>query len=892
MLTLVIGVALFSTTAFADASFNSPGLMPTVTVTNATTQPCNRGPIDGCWKSSTTAKPGDIIAVQVYFKNTSNEVAKNVTIGVQPSRNGTYVSFGGGVMATNAPAARGSASATLSQVETITNMPQNGPYQANWYPSASSGPLPVNTDQLFGDGFPVGNMNPGSQGVLVVRFMVNGTVTPPGPTCSINNFSASPVTIALGHSSVLTWNTSNCDYVSVSTVGSNLATDGSTTVSPTNTTTYTLTAYPGGKTATATVTVTNTPPSNVCSVNSFNATPSTIQSGNSSVLKWVTTNCTSVSIAGIGSALPANGSQVVSPANTTTYTLTAYPGGQTVSTTVTVTNPQPNACSINSFTANPSSIVTGGSSNLIWNTTNCTYVNISSLGNNLAADGSQTVYPNNTTTYTLSAFPNGGTATVTVTVNNGNNSCIINSFNANPSSIQTGGSSNLSWDTTNCTYVNISGLGQLSNDGNQTVYPYATTTYTLTAYPGGQTSQATVTVNNNNNNYCSINSFYVDSNSISQGQTTTLHWSTSGSNGVYITGFGSEPANGSISISPYQSTTYTLTLNGSNCTGGGSQSVYVTVNQNNNNNPGYSQPQAITTVASVLSSYSAQLNGIAVPNTTYGGTSAWFEYGTNTSLGNRTDTQTVNSNGTYPYSANISGLAPGGTYYYRAAVQNQGGTAYGSVVPFSTPSAQTTYVPPTRVIVQTRTVTANNGTIVKSQASLFKLEVNSDYDHMCIGGTIDYTVNYQNISSQVLQNSILRITFPGELTYAAASQGSYDVTDRTLTLVLGDVQPGEMGSVTVHAQVNNQAVQGKLAVITATMVYTNPASHAQENAIAYSLITVSNDCPSVLGASVFGFGSFLPQTLLAWLLLILVILALIVLARSLSKKKEEPARTV
>ncbi|MDB5254889.1 MAG: hypothetical protein JWL92_265, partial [Candidatus Nomurabacteria bacterium] len=65
---------------------------------------------------------------------------------------------------------------------------------------------------------------------------------------------------------------------------------------------------------------------------------------------------------------------------------------------------------------------------------------------------------------------------------------------------------------------------------------------------------------------------------------------------------------------------------------------------------------------------------------------------------------------------------------------------------------------------------------------------------------------------------------------------------------------------------------------------------AQENAIAYSLITISNDCPAVLGASVFGFGGFLPTTLLGWLLLILIILALIVLARMLYRKNEQ--RTV
>jgi uncharacterized repeat protein (TIGR01451 family) len=660
-LTLVIGITLFSATAFADASLNNPGQMPTVTVTNATTQPCNFGSIDGCWKSSTTASPGDIIAVHLYFKNTSNETANGVTLSVKPSRSGVNVSFSGGVAATNAPRSVGGASVTLTQEQTITNMSQSGPYQADWYSSINSGPQPVNTDELFGSGFPIGNLAPGQQGVLVVRFMVNGTATPtPGNSCVINNFSANPQSINLGSSSVLTWNTSNCTSVSITQVGTNLGTSNNGyTVTPTNTTTYTLTAYPGGATATATVTV---------------------------------------------------------------------------------------------------------------------------------------------------------------------------------------------------------------NTGNGPVY----------------------------NNTCAINSFYVDSNSINPGQTTLLHWTTTGSNSVYITGFGTEPASGYLSISPYTSTNYTLTLNGSNCNGNTSQSVSVTVNSQQYYNNNNAQPQAITTVASVSGSYAAQLNGIAVPNASYGTTNAWFEYGSTPSLGNRTDYQNVaGTSGSFPYSANISGLAPGRTYYYRAVVQNQGGIAYGSVVQFNTPNTGV-YVPPTRVVyvqptvnrVASSTVT-RTGLVAQSQPSLFKLDVNSNADHMCVGGTIQYTVNYQNISTQDLQNTVLRITFPGELTYASSSQGSYDVTDRTLTISLGDVQPGQQGSVTVTAQVNNQAAIGKLAVITATIVYTNPVSHAQEQAIAYSLITVSNDCPSVLGASVFGFGGFLPTTLLGWLLLILIILALVVLARSLYHKREE-----
>lgn len=70
---------------------------------------------------------------------------------------------------------------------------------------------------------------------------------------------------------------------------------------------------------------------------SLTASPSTIDSGGSSTLRWQTANATSVSIDGIGAVQP-NGTQQVSPSATTTYTLTAKGdgGNQTATATVTV----------------------------------------------------------------------------------------------------------------------------------------------------------------------------------------------------------------------------------------------------------------------------------------------------------------------------------------------------------------------------------------------------------------------------------------------------------------------------------------------------------------------------------------------------------------------------
>ena len=72
------------------------------------------------------------------------------------------------------------------------------------------------------------------------------------------------------------------------------------------------------------------------------------------------------------------------------------------------------------------------------------------------------------------------------------------SFSANPTAIEKGQSSTLSWTTTNATNVSIDqGIGDVSTSGSRSVSPSVSTTYTLTAKgPGGtkeETARVTVT---------------------------------------------------------------------------------------------------------------------------------------------------------------------------------------------------------------------------------------------------------------------------------------------------------------------------------------------------------------------------------------------------------------
>ena len=155
----------------------------------------------------------------------------------------------------------------------------------------------------------------------------------------------------------------------------------------------------------------------VASITSFVANPSTITAGASVALAGIFSN-------GVGVITPGNlaatsGVAVgVSPTTTTTYTLTVTPsGGTPVTATVTVTvNPAPP--SITSFVASPATITAGQSSSLTGVFANG--VGVITPGNLAATSGTAvTVSPATTTTYTLTVTPPTGTAitkTATVTV--------------------------------------------------------------------------------------------------------------------------------------------------------------------------------------------------------------------------------------------------------------------------------------------------------------------------------------------------------------------------------------------------------------------------------------------------------------------------------------------
>jgi len=87
-------------------------------------------------------------------------------------------------------------------------------------------------------------------------------------------------------------------------------------------------------------------------------------------------------------------------------------------------------------------------------------------------------------------------------------------------------------------------------------------------------------------------------------------------------------------------------------------------------------PVSLTDQATSATNGSAVLNGYVNPSGQ--ATTAWFEWGTNSSFGNTTTPQNVgNGTSTLHFSAQINGVVTSVIHYFRAVAQNPSGTSYG-----------------------------------------------------------------------------------------------------------------------------------------------------------------------------------------------------------------------
>ena len=556
-------------TANADSLSISPGV-GTVTGTSVSVSPAN----------TTT-----------YTLTATNSV-KSVTATVKVTVRGTPTTVSGAISASPNPCAiaAGKYTCTSTISWTVQNtsrvrvvVSRNGG-RASIFATATGGDsqsaswireAPANTYK-----FSLYDYTGGSLGALLDSVTVTGRREP-----TISYFTVSPTSINSGGSATLLWSTANADSVSIDQGIGTVSARGSLKVSPTSTTTYTLTATNTVKTVTATdkVTVRGTKPAPT--ISSFTASPASIDKGKSATLSWSAANADSLSISpGVGTV---TGTSVkVSPTSTTTYTLTATNAVKSVTATVKVTvrgtTPAP---TISSFTATPSTIASGESSTLKWKTSDADTLSITP-GIGTLTDTLRRLYairplrvsPTSTTTYTLTATNTikSVTATVKVTVGAPRISGTISSATLNPCAIEEGAdtcAATIQWTVKNTklvkVYVSANGdaatlFATATGDGRRKASgikgspnKYVFSLYDYTGdVRGALLGSVTVT-----GRRVPTGTFTASPTTIDQGKSATLSWSTANADTVFISpGVGSVNASGTVKVSPNSTTTYTLNV--------------------------------------------------------------------------------------------------------------------------------------------------------------------------------------------------------------------------------------------------------------------------------------------------------------------------------------------
>jgi hypothetical protein len=238
-----------------------------------------------------------------------------------------------------------------------------------------------------------------------------------GPLPVIGSFTATPAAVTAGKSSTLQWSVTGAAAISIDQGIGTVTGTGSKSVTPSQTTTYTLTAQNAGGgmvTAQAKVTVVPLP-----TIDSFTASPATISAGSSATLLAIFHDGSAASISrGVGNVTSGSGAStgpLTTPASYT-YTLTVTnAAGDSVTKDASVTVvPLP---TITSFTADATSIPIGNSTNLTATFANGTGAIDHDIGSVTSGVGVNTGVLADATTYTLTVTNTAGdSATQQLTV--------------------------------------------------------------------------------------------------------------------------------------------------------------------------------------------------------------------------------------------------------------------------------------------------------------------------------------------------------------------------------------------------------------------------------------------------------------------------------------------
>ncbi|MFC1775274.1 hypothetical protein ACFLY0_00220 [Patescibacteria group bacterium] len=275
-------------------------------------------------------------------------------------------------------------------------------------------------------------------------------------------------------------------------------------------------------------------------------------------------------------------------------------------------------------------------------------------------------------------------------------------------------------------------------------------------------------------------------------------------------------------------------------------------------------PEAITNLAINIGQTSARLNGLAIV-TGNQFTNGWFEYGRTQSLGNRTSSEGLGTAPSMSFKYSMFGLSSNTTYYYRAVVQNNNGTDYGDILTFRTNSVIVTPPPSTKV----RAVS-----IEKELENLSNPNGNDVSVEALRGDLVRFTITVENTGDYKLEDVDIKDRVPYYLEFANAEDENTNDPQREVVWFVGDMLPGDREEVTLDMIVTAEAKIDSTIENVAQIESKRLTKTSNEVEIE-----VVDKTSTLAAATFFGGNGFLPDSLIEWLLLIILIFILIILSR-------------
>jgi hypothetical protein len=268
----------------------------------------------------------------------------------------------------------------------------------------------------------------------------------------IEQFALSPTTILAGEEATLSWQVLNADTVTLTPPGQTVSGTGSTRVSPTENTTYSLEASNAQGTVSQQVMLTVTPVGSAPTITLFSVSPTSIPSGETATLSWATENATTVTLNPGNQTLALSGNKAISPSETTVYQLSASNLQGEVTQQVTLQVSPVGSPKILVFSSDPDMPTMGETYRLVWETEGASSLRF--LKNGALFD--QSGLPSGTLSvranegeslvqWTLEAENASGTAQTSMEISFIDPNLRIDDFQASPNSPQRGEPVVLSW---------------------------------------------------------------------------------------------------------------------------------------------------------------------------------------------------------------------------------------------------------------------------------------------------------------------------------------------------------------------------------------------------------------------------------------------------------------